>query len=933
MTATLSCPGLPNFLFNAWKLREGDLLEAKNRNELAGWNVSSLCSIYLKYQLDRYNDEVQRRSQKVVPSLFSLSLGRILELLSQPIQLHEAVRELTASYDSAILLYLLRDPRTPYKLLRLLDASQSATIAGSGGKRKLVDIDEAVLASEQYARSADPACRDGVLVKLDDLSIIHGPLDEKGMLSIERKSPPKGGFEFLDAKRAPVLKLHGTDQSFIKTFDRVTHGILKGLDWNHVLVAGGIVLNTLLHTDPCKGDLRDVAECDIDLYLYSLTPEEANRKVEEVYNCWFSNLATSGTNSGTTRSDIIVLKNSRTINFIPKYPNRRIQIILKLSASPLDILLNFDLDACALGYDGSRVLLLPRCARALESGYSVFTMDLIWGHHLGNRRETQEIRVFKYADRGFGLRMLPSYVQSLEEEYDPDAPVLHKAERDVEAEGTPRGKSKARYKRTERTRLVKGEHGLKTVKRIAYLGQQFVQKFYFGDSNPLVKTLRIKREEIEEWGNVIDDLTRNHVVSQENIIDDEMSKDDNTDTSMDEGSTTDASLVNFDADADDAEESPDDIDESDLDMKRVQRIAAEKMDNRPIIRLCAIDGRSTHEALPDGRKGLAVFELLMRHCEAWRLDAVGQAWLDRSSFASISYDDMNTYHNLPTYQWGPNYSFCFSIFERLVEEYNNALFRLLRMTISDRVHIHHRQGSFVDYLTRKIRCMVVGQDLKTVQDKQITIPLVIPADLQTAIVNELRTRDAGISDEIVSKLVIPVHDSSKWDPRSASVPSLADNATESGNLRYWLLTNETMWAGGQRRALDEVAELLVALCDWFARGEAVNDLSTGLFNLGTDNGNCIWHLARMFRRRLILPEGSEKAKRGQILTPREARLFRAWVLSIPARVDRDYTDDDRVMAKFEKKLAKSGDVPDKMFWTDGDQGSWGTEEGVPIWHD
>ena len=36
--------------------------------------------------------------------------------------------------------------------------------------------------------------------------------------------------------------------------------------------------------------------------------------------------------------------NGRTIDFIPQYPERRIQIILKFLPSPINILLYFDLD-------------------------------------------------------------------------------------------------------------------------------------------------------------------------------------------------------------------------------------------------------------------------------------------------------------------------------------------------------------------------------------------------------------------------------------------------------------------------------------------------------------------------------------------------------------------------------------------------------------
>ncbi|KAL8690061.1 MAG: hypothetical protein Q9218_004414 [Villophora microphyllina] len=906
MASTELSAELPNFLFDAWRFRQHDLSEARERDELNGWNVSSLCSAYLKYQLDRHELQSARR-EEVPPSLISVTTGQILKHLSLSNDVQADTLEIAENLSSATLLHLLRDPRTPYKVLRDFDSLPHTIILGGGVDRRLIDIDEAVLASERFIRNQETRSHTNFLVSLTDLASILGQPDANGFISFKRKTPPKGGFEFLDVKRKQVIELHGSNDSFVKTFDRVTYGILKGLDWSHVFIAGGMVLNTLLHTDPSKDDQGNIAECDIDLYLYDLTPEEATKKVEEIYNCWITNNAANGRAQGPL-SDIMVLKSSRTINFIPKYPNRRVQIVLKLLSSPLDILLNFDLDACALGFDGSQVVMLPRCARALETGYSVFTMDIIWGHHLGNRRETQEIRVFKYADRGFGLRMLPSYVRSLEEKHDLEGPPLA---------SSLEGKSKATSKRTGPTRIVKGENGLKTLKRIAYLAQQFVQKFYLEGSNPLVKTIRSQREELfsGHWGNILP-----HELA---VLEDEMTEDEWIDEDEAEGDTDE------DASAD-PEKSPIHFDEDDLEKKRAAREAVDKMDNLPIIRLCAIDGYSMHEAFPDGRKGLGVFELLMRHCEAWRLDAVGEAWLDRDSFSSITYDDTSEYHGLPTYKWGRDHSYDFQNFDRLVDDHNNALFRLLRMTISDRVNIHHRVGSFVNYLTRRIRRLIVGQYLKGVQEKQITIPLVIPADLQTTLTNELQARQ--LPDSMVSQLLIPVHDPSKHDPRTATVPSLQDNATESGNLRYWLVTNDNMWAG-QDRVLDEVAELLTALADWFAHCGAKSDPSTWAFNPGTDNDHCIWHLANMFRRRLVLPELSDKPQRGQILGSREGCLFRAWALTTPPKVERGFKDDERVMAKFQKELAKAADVPDHMFWAAGDEGTWGDGEGVPVWRD
>lgn len=186
-----------------------------------------------------------------------------------------------------------------------------------------------------------------------------------------------------------------------------------------------------------------------------------------MYDTWVRNLP-------VTVQARLVVKNAHTINFIPSYPHRRIQIILKLSPSPTDILLNFDLDACAIGFNGAHVLMLPRCARAIETGYSVFTMDMVWGHRLSHRAASQEDRILKYADRGFGLRILPSYARSLEED-NLEAAIF----------GKPVSPASASVGNTVDDEDVSSlsarkphgpEPGLKTLKRIAHLDQNFAHR-------------------------------------------------------------------------------------------------------------------------------------------------------------------------------------------------------------------------------------------------------------------------------------------------------------------------------------------------------------------------------------------------------------------------------------------------------------------------
>ena len=91
-------------------------------------------------------------------------------------------------------------------------------------------------------------------------------------------------------------------------------------------------------------------------------------------------------------------------------------IELELFDSITSGLLKSASDPYAMCYDGSKVLMLPRCARAIETGHSILTSRLWYGSgiNFGRRRiyERMELTDNKI-DHGFGLRVLPSYARSL----------------------------------------------------------------------------------------------------------------------------------------------------------------------------------------------------------------------------------------------------------------------------------------------------------------------------------------------------------------------------------------------------------------------------------------------------------------------------------------------------------------------------------------
>ena len=173
------------------------------------------------------------------------------------------------------------------------------------------------------------------------------------------------GFTFLDKKRTSFIYIQPSLPMFERKFHEMTYGQLNGLDWPNIFVAGGMVLGALLSAE--GKDAPNTADqwkgSDIDIYIYGLDPAAANEKIRHIYEVFRSNLPTD--------ASCLVIRNSKTISFLTSYPNRRFQIILKKVRHPKEVLLNFDLDICAVGYDGKEVWILPRMVRALESRWDI----------------------------------------------------------------------------------------------------------------------------------------------------------------------------------------------------------------------------------------------------------------------------------------------------------------------------------------------------------------------------------------------------------------------------------------------------------------------------------------------------------------------------------------------------------------------------------
>ena len=483
-----------DLLTRSWHMNAQEFGDAKDELEKKHLTVSSVAEHYLRSRIDYYSACARKGkglASTGAASLVSLLIGKINQALAESDDLQSDVATIAKGLNSTTLCEVLRDSRLPYVVLRVFLDLPYETVASneSGTLARLQDIDEAVILNEEYIRTRSlEGNTDGAhLLSIEDLGKVigHTPSDLETSIVITRMEPPLGGFECLGENRKRTVEICATSQSYCERFDSITKGILRGLDWSHVLLAGNMALATLIYMDESSEANRDIQEGELNIYLYGLDADQANQKVEEIFKVWTSNLPPDN-------QDTLVVKNVRTIEFIPDYPNRRLRVILRVFDSLTQVLLRFDLDACAIGFDGRRALMLPRCARAIETGYNVFTMNIIYGSFLGERYSRRETRIFDSADRGFGLRILPAYARSLEKGHTTmpsgkvdEATKNHGSHHDDGSEDVRKlsylPAPCRKYDGRDSYRMPDGpEDGIKTLKRVAYLGQDLASRFYFG---------------------------------------------------------------------------------------------------------------------------------------------------------------------------------------------------------------------------------------------------------------------------------------------------------------------------------------------------------------------------------------------------------------------------------------------------------------------
>lgn len=234
---------------------------------------------------------------------------------------------------------------------------------------------------------------------------------------IFRSTPAPRGLAFVDAPQ------------FARNWRVFTMDQLEGLNWDGVIAAGGSVLAcaTLQPSGPLAGRSLQVAQqllcraklkgvdpalttssaflelhgqgapgslggADIDLWLHGLSAEAASAKVAHIGEVLAANAAKRG-------ATVMAARTAHTFTFFSAYPFRCVQVINALFPAAAAPLLDFDLDCCAMAYDGAHVLALPRALAAVTGRTNVLRAGL----------ESRGLRSFtrakKYAERGVGLSL------------------------------------------------------------------------------------------------------------------------------------------------------------------------------------------------------------------------------------------------------------------------------------------------------------------------------------------------------------------------------------------------------------------------------------------------------------------------------------------------------------------------------------------------
>lgn len=150
-------------------------------------------------------------------------------------------------------------------------------------------------------------------------------------------------------------------------------------------LAGGSVLRCLL------AEPKGFVGSDYDIFFTNgLSPGEADKLLERSVNLLTQKAKVLGAVSTVRRSDYAL-----SVDIHWGIVHVIVQFVARIYRTPAEVLTGFDLDACSVGFDGTKVFGTPRFLRALATRANYIDLT--------RRSLTYEYRLWKYSRRGFAV--------------------------------------------------------------------------------------------------------------------------------------------------------------------------------------------------------------------------------------------------------------------------------------------------------------------------------------------------------------------------------------------------------------------------------------------------------------------------------------------------------------------------------------------------
>jgi len=214
--------------------------------------------------------------------------------------------------------------------------------------------------------------------------------EHKKLYRIEeiRRKELKHNFPYIDSEKITwkLCTFENISKKFFSIFPKFV-----GMNFSNMLIAGGCICDLIMN--------RENVIHDIDIFIYGLSSELAEKKVYEIIN-WFCQF--NKTIYCIFKENYVCFTTTTIKQINDEYitlKDVKIQIIFKLYNSILDILYSFDIGASSIGFDGKDIYLSPLGLFAYENGYNIVSIR--------HENLSMKYRYLKYLQKGFGI-ILPN---------------------------------------------------------------------------------------------------------------------------------------------------------------------------------------------------------------------------------------------------------------------------------------------------------------------------------------------------------------------------------------------------------------------------------------------------------------------------------------------------------------------------------------------